>query len=488
MTKKLIISVICTLIYALITLIAVLHHEAWADEVQVWQLCRYLSIPELINHLHNEGHPSLFYIMVYPFAKITSDIIYMQLFCWFSMVVAVFIMFYKTPFSNFSKFAIASSAGFMYFLPVMARNYAIIPVLVFLAAILYLKQKEHPVLYGITIALIANTHAIMFGFAFILALLFLYDHIFIPWKNKEEKIENSIVGATAIIITGITLFILQLYNTTSSNQFITFDSSDIFSKITRVFSLFFMNTYNQNLSGYNLIDLTFIYIIAGLFIILLLFMLIYNKRMFLISFFAIGFQFAIYIFIYGKLIYVTRIFMAFVILIFCMWILIENTDSQKIKKWANILISVFFILTIYNSLHSYLLDLKNNYSSSKETAQYILNNFDKENSLFLMDIESCHMAIAYYLDIKGYELISIMREKPLKYVVWDNQSAVALDKENWEKCALYFSKLYPDKNIYVIRTRSNFYDFRLNEKFEPIYISSECMDYFEKFIIYRYIK
>ncbi len=488
MSKKLIISIICTIIYAFITLIAVLHHESWADEVQVWQLCRYLSISELIQHLQNEGHPSLFYLLIFPLTKISSNIMYMQLLCWISMVFAVFIMFFKSPFGNFTKFAIVTSAGFLYFLPVMARNYAIIPVLVFLAAILYLKQKEHPILYGTTIALIANTHAIMFGFAFILALLFFYDNIFIPWKNKEEKIKNSIIISTAIIITGLSTLILQLYNTTSSNQFITFDDESIYTKAAHVFSHFFFNTYNSNLLGFNLIDITFIYILAALFLGFFVILFINNKRMFLISTFAIGFQFAIYILVYWKLVYATRIFTSFVILIFCMWILILMTDNEKQKKIANILISIFFILTIYNSLHSYILDLKNNYSSAKSTAEYIVKHFEKNKSLFLIDIESCHIALAYYLDIKGYELISIMREKPLKYVVWDNQSGIALDEANWKKCGKYFSQLYPDLNIYVIRSRSNFYDYSLTENFEPVYISADCMDFYEKYIIYKYIK
>ena len=43
MNKKLLFSIIFTLIYALITLIVVLRHEIWADEAQVWMLSKYLS-------------------------------------------------------------------------------------------------------------------------------------------------------------------------------------------------------------------------------------------------------------------------------------------------------------------------------------------------------------------------------------------------------------------------------------------------------------
>ena len=75
--KQLIFDFVITIIYALLTLNTVLHHELWADEAQVWLLCKNLSIPELYNHLKNEGHPILFYLLVMPFAKMFSNIIYM---------------------------------------------------------------------------------------------------------------------------------------------------------------------------------------------------------------------------------------------------------------------------------------------------------------------------------------------------------------------------------------------------------------------------
>ena len=67
--NNLFISLIITFVYAVITLITALHHEVWADEAQVWQLCSNLSFLDLFKHLQNEGHPSLFYLMVMPFAK-----------------------------------------------------------------------------------------------------------------------------------------------------------------------------------------------------------------------------------------------------------------------------------------------------------------------------------------------------------------------------------------------------------------------------------
>ena len=107
----------------------VLHHEIWVDEAQVWLLVKHLNIFELFNHLVNEGHPSFFYLLIMPFAKIGLPILAMQIVCWLSMVASVFLLLEYSPFNKFTKFAIIMSAGFLYYLPVMARSYSIIPLL-----------------------------------------------------------------------------------------------------------------------------------------------------------------------------------------------------------------------------------------------------------------------------------------------------------------------------------------------------------------------
>ena len=66
--REVIVNILLTILYALFTLMIVLHHEIWADEAQVWLLCKNLSVFELFKHLVQEGHPSLFYLLMMPFA------------------------------------------------------------------------------------------------------------------------------------------------------------------------------------------------------------------------------------------------------------------------------------------------------------------------------------------------------------------------------------------------------------------------------------
>ena len=145
-------------------MIFVINHEIWADEAQVWLIVKNLSIPEMLKHLVNEGHPAFFYLLIMPFAKAGFPIFSMQIICWLCSSAAVFLLLQFSPFSKFSKFAITASAGMFYFFPVIARSYSIIPLLVFALAVLYPKAKEKPFLYAFLLVILANTHIIMFAF------------------------------------------------------------------------------------------------------------------------------------------------------------------------------------------------------------------------------------------------------------------------------------------------------------------------------------
>ena len=498
MNKKLLFSIIFTLIYALITLIVVLRHEIWADEAQVWMLSKYLSIPELINHLHNEGHPSLMYLITMPFAKYFSNIIFMQLICWCAMCFAVFLLMYKSPFPLIVKLAICSSAGFLYFLPVIARSYSLIPILIFLAAMLYSNKKENPILYAISLFFLANTHAIMFGFVFVLFSLFIYEII----KEKDYKKENII--SILIIFLGLLCVILQLHNTTSNNIYITFNQKNLLLNFIKVPVFFFINAYNKMILLQKslitpILDIFAILTLVTTFIILFINLYLNNKKLFLICSIGITFQFAIYILTYSSNIYITRIFSAFIILIFCFWILYQQENFKQNSKICNkrittILLSLFFFLTIQNGINYWIWDYKYNYAGAKETAEFIKQNIDN-NSNLLIDNEAYMISLAYYLR-EDYKLISICRDKILNYVIWDKINQQRFTNKAWKSYCQILSERGIN-NIYLVRSYADEQDPRKriikieNEygtNFKLIFSSSPAIEPNEGYRIYKYIK
>lgn len=492
--KKLIFSILIAFLYAIITLVAVLHHEIWADEAQVWMLCKNLSIPQLINHLHNEGHPALLYLLTMPFAKISSNIIFMQLICWAFMCLAVFILLYKSPFNIFIKMSIILSAGFLYFLPVMARGYSLIPFFTLMAAMLYSKRKEHPILYAIPLFFLANTHVIMFGFVGILFVYFLQEII------KEKSFSKQNIFASFVIFTGLLLVVLQLYDTTQSNVFIAYNSEYLILKIYKTLSFFFITFYNNIITIndsmiFPIIDIPCIVVLFLSFLLFIINLYINSKKLFLIAFTGIGFQFFIYFFVYNQLTYVTRIYCTLIILIFCFWILYEENifdETKKIstKKFTTIILTLFFALSIYNGINYYNLELKYDYAGAKETANFIKKNLP-QNAVYLIDNEPYMIALAYYLG-DDYKLYSITRNKTLNYVVWDKISNLYFSNE---ASSMYCTTLYNyRKNIYVIKAIAQ---ERINDdaaledvedsKFKLLYSSGYTIEPNESYKVYKFV-
>ena len=490
--KSLIINLICIFLYAAATLTIVLHHEIWADEAQVWLIVKNLGFIDLFKHLVNEGHPALFYLLMMPFAKMNVSIFFMQIFCWLCSCAGVFLLLTFAPFNKITKCAIITSAGFLYFFPVIARSYSLLPLLIFALAAIYKDRLKHPLFFSILLALTANIHVIMFGFVFITGLFFLLE-IF-----KEKKLGNSIC-TSAIIITGLLAVVIQLWGTENANSMINFSTQNIWRSCIIVPVQFFVNAVDFNNSLYSIINKlsygTVLYVLFGfiffiLYINLCIALWFYDKKIFVINSLSILFQFFIYIFAYSALMYPSRIFCAFIITMFCCWIVLEQNRHKKTKlfsaKTLNIIMAIFFAMTVFNGINYTIKDITGNYSSAKETAKFIKQNIP-ENSVLIPTEDGCALGIYYYLPERKFW--SLRRQTYIKYMKW-----VKEDNNVYED--YYFTKILENniqkhklKNVYIIS--SNFmnlhhFEDKLPSKYKLIFSSNKAVALGESFKIYRF--
>lgn len=459
--KQLIINIILTILYAAFTLIIVLHHEIWADEAQVWLLCKNLSLVGLFKHLVQEGHPSFFYLLMMPFAKVGLSPVVMQIFCWLSSCAAVFLLLQFSTFSKFEKTSIILSAGFLYFFPVIARSYSILPFLVFLAAILYKKQKEYPILYAITIALIANTHIIMFMFCTILGGYFIYDNLI-----KEKIYTKKFIASSAIISIGLLIVILQLAATPfGASCAIKYNANFILKNTIETFKQFFGNSFGISSPA-------MFVLVSILFITILIYILLKNKKLFTVALLGIGFQFFVYITSYSLNIYPTKSFSAFLILIFCLWLIERN-------KFIKTVICIFFIFSFLNGLKFTILDLFNNYSSAKDTAEFIKQNIPSDAVLIPLPEPYAISLMLYLPDRKFW---SGTNTTYIKYMKWscnkNNSNDIIFDFKDVKAKNIYFLISIPNPAIEEL----------LKNKIDILYTSPPSIAEGEAFKIIKYIQ
>ena len=117
-------NLIILILWFLIVFVTAFNHEIWRDEAQVWCIVRDLNFLEAFNTARIEGHPFLWYLLVMPFAKMGLPVEIMQIIGGMFVFASVIFLVCKAPFNYFEKIIIVFSAGMIYYLPVIVRNYA----------------------------------------------------------------------------------------------------------------------------------------------------------------------------------------------------------------------------------------------------------------------------------------------------------------------------------------------------------------------------
>lgn len=213
---KIALSVSLFVLYSVLTLIGALNHENWFDECQAWTIARDNDIKGIFDVLQCEGHPPLWYMILYVFSHLGFSCNVLSVISWGLCCAAVALMLWKAPFNIFVKAAVIFSGGFLFSISVISRVYAVIPLILALIAILYPKRNCHPVLFGLCVALLANTHISMCGLVGILGIYMIVD-LFKNFKTDSVKQRIGKLCGLAVSGVGVIFLVVPLIGSIASN-------------------------------------------------------------------------------------------------------------------------------------------------------------------------------------------------------------------------------------------------------------------------------
>lgn len=189
--KNKVLMIISLGIFILLTFQGMINHYPFFDETHAWMLAKIMDFSNVTQILKTEGHPILWFLLIMPFAK--NDIffpysIYIEnyVFC----LLALAIMWLKSPFETFYKIIITFSTVFVIYYAIVARCYSIGILGMFLLLTLYKEQIKRPILYSTLIGLTAHTNLLCAINASYLALVFIYK----LFKTKEAKLKDKILS------------------------------------------------------------------------------------------------------------------------------------------------------------------------------------------------------------------------------------------------------------------------------------------------------
>lgn len=180
-------DVITLIIYLLGVCTVSYFHEPWFDEAQSWAIARSGTIKEILFEIpHYEGHPSLWHLILVPFAKLGAPYeLSLAVVNIFFMTLAVAVLLFKSPFPKLIRCLLPFNFFLFYQYGVVSRPYCILVLAIFLAAACYKNRNEHPVKYLLCLALMCAVHSYGIIIAGCLCIVWLIE-IFTEYKKSGK--------------------------------------------------------------------------------------------------------------------------------------------------------------------------------------------------------------------------------------------------------------------------------------------------------------
>jgi len=173
-----------TLLFVLVCGFVLPFHEMWRDELQAWLIARDSStIRDLFAAIRYEGHPAIWYLLLFGVTRITHRPEAMQLLHLAIAAGAVFLFARAAPFPKWARLLFCLGYFTVYEYGVIARNYSLGLVFLYAAAAFFPRRREHPWVLGLLLALAAHTSVL----ALIVAAAFAGTVLVEPLLDLERR-------------------------------------------------------------------------------------------------------------------------------------------------------------------------------------------------------------------------------------------------------------------------------------------------------------
>lgn len=206
-------------IWLLLNGILLILHEPWRDEANVWLMARELSPVQLFREIKYQGHPCLWYLLVMPFAKTGLPFRTIGILSFLIMAVSAGIFLWKGPLNIVVKVLCLFNPIFMYFYPVIARNYCLIALLLMALAWQYPERKNHSIQYGLLLGLLVQADTIAIPVAGLISAMWFMEALWQCFKTKAFYPMKNVLAGIWIPAVSLILWFFQFYQVSDSPQF-----------------------------------------------------------------------------------------------------------------------------------------------------------------------------------------------------------------------------------------------------------------------------
>ena len=445
------------ILFIILSCIGMMNHERWGDEIHAWNIAKgSQSFSDLINNTRYEGHPPLWYIILWSISKFTHDLDYVQVIHLTITILTVFILLFFSPLPKVAKMLIPFGYFFLYEYTVISRNYGIAALLAVCICLIIRKDFRYKlVLYYTLLFLLCTTHLLGILLA---ASLHLYFILFI----KEMKATKKLLILHALI--GVLIALPSLYfifppsdselgtqfwmNRWSTSKLSAFIQTPILAVIP-IPAWWNYNSWNTQflIEAKNMYSVfRFVNLIAAIFILLIIFSVLKGNRKTLILFFTnllLSFIVSVVSITLTAERHAGFLFIAFIV---SYWLYCYEMSVTTRMKW---IVNVLLIIQLAGGIFAVVKDIRYSFSNSYKIAE-LLKQVPADEKL-VTDYWGLN-TISAFLDRPAY-CIDIQKE--VSFIKWDKDLREMIEKKYryYDGISDYFQK-GKINSVYMLSTGS----------------------------------
>ncbi len=379
--------------YVALLLTGILLHPMWRDEIHFWSISGASSgLGDLLQRKEWDGHPDLWYILVYAVRSLFDNPVAMQLMHAGIALTTVFLILKYAPFPKVQRALLVFGYFFLFEYAMISRNYAIGILLITLILVLYPQRTRYIFLIALIMFLLVQTN--MFSIILCMAFLLTWGFEFIFSKTfRTELLRKKATVAISIILVlaGIVYSLQTVIPPPAPNPSGVMDFSlsqltlqELIRSVATVWKAWVpvpeltSQFWNTNMVGSDVIEA--ILALIMLFAAALLFI----KRPVVLFLYTIGMAGIIgfiFIIFYGYLRHHGHLFL---LLVICLWLKEfyqeQQLDShpyfpEKIYQWMKRnsahLVTFLLLIHVLAGMYAFVIQIVTPFSAGKETARYI---------------------------------------------------------------------------------------------------------------------
>lgn len=366
--------------FFIVELILIRFHEPWGDEIHAWAIAGSShSLSDLWYLSRYEGHPKLWYILLFFLHKFTDNVFYMQV---LSVVVAactVFVFCHYSPFTLAQNILFCAGYFFAYEYSIISRNYGIGLLFLFLCAGIYCQYKgERLLLLSVLFLLLfqTNVYAVIIGIPF-------YGYVIWNLYNDNKGSRKKIYASMAIVLFGLIIAVVSMKPPTSSAFSSWYTTIDLF-KVTHVLATVFyayfpLPQFNAHYWSSNILDGLPHHVLLQAFLAIITIICVHNlfkgSKKILVLFYVV--TFGILLFTYTKYFgYLRHHGHLYILFILCYWLhSSEKTKADNsgafgtwVKKYF---VSIILVVQGAASVYANAADVSYVFSNDMPAARYL---------------------------------------------------------------------------------------------------------------------